>query len=119
MAVKAPKILYFIDGPVPNASNRLEANAMKGKGAQVVFRNARFADETAGNPEPCDGVAGDPIPDLYKKSNVKSADDVLAKYAEDQQAEADAMKQGASAGDADNLGSHSLPSLAHVPVRAR
>lgn len=79
MAIKAPRILFFIDGPVPTAANKIEANAMRGNGAIVCFRNSRFVggDGNDGAPEPNDGVAGK-VPTDYEGQ--PTADVAIKKY---------------------------------------
>lgn len=62
-SIKAPKILYFLNGSVPTPADRQTAAKMIG--AQVMFRNAqRVAAEHS--PEAADGVAG-AIPLAYSK----------------------------------------------------
>jgi hypothetical protein len=76
--MKTPKIIYFIDGPVPSPADKAEANVMRGKGIAVVFRNARFIDFEGGAGEPTDGVTGAAIPAAYK--DFKSAEEVIAVF---------------------------------------
>lgn len=76
--MKAPKILYFIDGPVPSPADKAEANALRGKGVSVVFRNARYVEVDGGVDEPADGVTGAVIPASYAEH--ASADTVVTAF---------------------------------------
>lgn len=119
--VKAPKILYFIDGPVPNSRNRQEALAFTAKGATVVFRNARFATkDDVSVEENTAAVMGDEkiIPDIYKKANLLSPDAAIAKYTEAMEADANAASGLNNDGEQDNMGTHTLPNKNQTPVRA-
>lgn len=58
--MKAPKILFFVDGMVPTAEDMIEAADITG---QVCFRNVR-AVPAEGSLEDCDGVAGQ-VPAMY------------------------------------------------------
>lgn len=60
--MKAPKILFFVDGMAPSAEDMAAASEING---QVVFRNAR-AVPSEGALETCDGVAGK-VPPQYSK----------------------------------------------------
>ncbi len=59
--MKQPKILFFINGPVPSEKDYEEAAEI---GVAVSYRNTLFVGGVAA--EPCDGVAGD-VPKEYKK----------------------------------------------------
>lgn len=59
--MKAPRILYFIHGPMPTAAQAVEAESL---GLGVVFRNASLIGPDE-NREKCDGVAG-LVPAQYK-----------------------------------------------------
>jgi hypothetical protein len=120
--IKAPKILYFIDGPVPNQRNRQEALAFTAKGATVVFRNARFATkDDVSVEENTAAVLGDEkiIPDIYKKANLLSPDAAIAKYTEAMDKEANAASGVNNDGEQDNMGTHTLPNKNQTPVRAQ
>lgn len=116
MSVKQPKLLFFINGPVPNADNNAEANGYRGKGAVVMFRNAQRADDADGAPEKADGVLGD-VPAKYKDQ--PSADAALETYRkaveEDQRKYAEAAEKMGAVG---NLGGATTAHLASVPVAA-
>lgn len=56
MQTKKVKVIYFIDGPVPTAEQRVEADRLTTAKQAVVFRNNRYTDE--GGLEKCDFVAG-------------------------------------------------------------
>lgn len=120
--VKMPRILYFIDGPAPNAANQLEANGYRGKGATVAFRNTRHLD-TEATPEPCDGVMG-AVPDAYKllitAGKLKTAEDAMGAYnvAVEKEQTLFAAQVAAAGGVQDNLGTHTVSRLAQVPVAA-
>lgn len=58
---KYPRILFFINGPVPSAADYDAAEAF---GPNCVFRNARLAEDDTGAMEICDGVAGE-VPQRY------------------------------------------------------
>ncbi len=60
--MKAPKILFFIDGFQPTPDDMAAAAEIAG---QVCFRNARVI-PSEGSLEACDGVAG-AVPATYKK----------------------------------------------------
>lgn len=60
--MKAPKILFFVDGVAPTPEDLAEASEIS---AQVCYRNAR-AVPAEGSLEACDGVAGH-VPAPYKK----------------------------------------------------
>jgi len=60
--MKAPKILFFIDGFQPSPDDLAAASEIAG---QVCFRNARVI-PSEGALEACDGVAGH-VPPTYKK----------------------------------------------------
>lgn len=60
--MKAPKILFFVDGMAPSPEDMANAAEITG---QVCFRNAR-AVPAEGSLEACDGVAGH-VPAPYKK----------------------------------------------------
>ena len=107
--VKSPKILYFISGPVPNKQNQLEADALRGKGATVSFRNARFVDNDI--PEQAEGVTG-AVPELFKQ--FPTAEEAMKNYATAREADTSSMGSNAE----DNLGDHTLPNTAQTPVRA-
>jgi hypothetical protein len=76
--MKTPKIIYFIDGPVPTPADKAEANALRGKGVSVVFRNARYVEVESGVGEPADAVTGAAVPLAYK--DFKSAEEVVAAF---------------------------------------
>ena len=114
--VKQPRILYFIDGPTPTPQQTIEANALRGKGAIVSFRNARYAGTDGGGAEACDGIAGN-APEQYK--GVTGVDEAVNKYNDELKSESDKLvaiqeKTGAS----DNFGTHTLPTAASTPVAA-
>lgn len=117
--IKQPKILFFIDGPVPNAANKREALSFTAKGACVVFRNARFTKDDVSREENTAAVLGDPdiIPAIYK-TNILSPDEAIAKYVELMDADAKAATNKTATGEEDNMGSHTLPSMAQIPVAA-
>jgi hypothetical protein len=58
---KAPRILYFLTGPVPTEAERKDAVRY---GSGVTYRNANLV-PSEGATEACDGVAGT-VPPLYK-----------------------------------------------------
>lgn len=60
--MKAPKILFFVDGMAPTPDDMAAAAEITG---QICFRNARVI-PAEGALEECDGVAGH-IPAPYKK----------------------------------------------------
>lgn len=60
--MKAPKILFFVDGVAPSPEDMAQAAEITG---QICFRNAR-AVPAEGSLEACDGVAGH-VPAPYKK----------------------------------------------------
>lgn len=72
--MKAPKILFFVDGMAPSAEDLAAASEING---QVVFRNAR-AVPSEGALETCDGVAGK-VPPQYSK--LPTAEQATAKRA--------------------------------------
>lgn len=72
--LKAPKILYFLEGPVPKANEEVVAYAKYGP--SVYFRNGALADSDA-TVEPCDGVAGT-VPQAY--AHFPAADNVIQTY---------------------------------------
>lgn len=82
-ALKAPKILFFVDGMAPSSEDMAEAAEITG---QVCFRNAR-AISAEGSLEACDGVAGKVPPQYSKLPTAKEA-------AKAHTAKVKAMKQG-------------------------
>lgn len=83
--MKAPKILYFIDGFQPSPQDMEAASEITG---QVCFRNARVI-PAEGSLEACDGVAG-AVPATYKK--LPTAAQAMKAHA----AKVKALKQGDS-----------------------
>lgn len=71
MNIKQPKILFFIDGPVPSEVEKLDAFDL---GVPVQFRNAQHVFKVE---EEADGVAG-VIPKAYAKH--PTAEDALKAY---------------------------------------
>lgn len=113
---KSPKILYFIDGPVPNSRNRQEASALIAKGATVVFRNARFVSKDDVSPEEnTAAVMGDDkiIPTIYK--TFPSPEEAVAKYVAAMEADSKAPSGLNNDGEQDNFGTHTLPNPNQVP----
>jgi hypothetical protein len=119
MAITQPKVLYFINGPVPSPNDNVAANGLRGRGANVSFRNARYADgDQHGAPEAADGVLG-AIPESYKKHT--TADEAMTKYekaVEDENARLTqlASKPGAAT---DNFGTATLSDPGRRPVAAQ
>lgn len=75
MKLTWPKILHFIDGPVPTADDN---QMLQSHGPGVVFRNAVHVPKKGeGAIEPCDGVSGK-VPDTYK--HLPSGDDAIEAY---------------------------------------
>lgn len=83
--MKAPKILYFVDGFQPTSEDISAASEITG---QVVFRNARVI-PAEGALEACDGVAGK-VPAPYKK--LPTAEQAIKAHA----AKVKALKHGDS-----------------------
>lgn len=73
--MKAPKILYFVDGMAPTSEDMQKAADIKG---QVCFRNAR-AVPSEGSLEKCDGVAGK-VPATYR--NMPTAEQAIRSHVE-------------------------------------
>lgn len=113
MKTNVPKILFFIDGPVPNQANHTAANALRADGAQVMFRNARFDDSAM---ETCDGVAGPAIPKRYL--TVATAEKAIEEYKQRLAKPTDGNGKTVNESFTDNLGSHTMPNPATVPQAA-
>lgn len=89
MNLKQPKIIFFIDGPVPSETEKLDAFDL---GVPVQFRNAQHVTRVE---EDCDGVAGN-VPAPYAKH--ASAEDALKAYkAEVKKARAKLLEVGGKA----------------------
>lgn len=82
--MKQPKILFFIDGPVPTDAERLEAFDLQ---AQVAFRNAQHVTRVD---EECDGVAG-AVPEAY--ADFPDAEEALAAYKAELAAQRDKLAE--------------------------
>jgi len=73
-----PRVLFFIDGPVPSVTDKQQANTLRGQGAIVSFRNVRYVGEVgAGVEEKAHGVAG-AVPDVY--AGHTTAEDAIKAY---------------------------------------
>jgi len=84
MKVKQPKILFFIDGPVPSEADQVAVYELN---TSVVFRNAQHVFSVD---EECDGVAGD-VPKAY--ANYPTAAEALKIYRTDIKAMRAKMKE--------------------------
>ncbi len=89
MNLKQPKIIFFIDGPVPSEAEKLDAFDL---GVPVQFRNAQHVSRIE---EECDGVTGH-VPEAYKDH--PTAEDALKAYkAEVKKARAKLLEVGGKA----------------------
>ena len=85
-----PRVLFFIDGPVPSVSDKQQANKLRGQGALVSFRNVKYVGEAGGGvEEKAHGVAG-AIPATYKDH--ASAEDAIKAYQDGLVAESAGME---------------------------
>jgi len=92
MNLKQPKIIFFIDGPVPSEAEKLDAFDL---GVPVQFRNAQHVSRVE---EECDGVTGH-VPEAYK--GYATAEDALKAYkAEVKKARAKLLEVGGKAPEA-------------------
>ena len=81
--MKTPKVLFFINGPVPTADDRQQAAELEAQGNNVGFRNLQWVTPDAGI-EIFDALAG-AVPKLYQ--------DFLAKLELDDEFQADIERQ--------------------------
>ena len=81
--MKTPKVLFFINGPVPTADDLQQAAELEAQGNKVGFRNVQWVTPDAGI-EIFDALAG-AVPKMYQ--------DFLAKLESDDEFQADIERQ--------------------------
>jgi hypothetical protein len=117
-----PRILYFIDGPVPTKE---QADALAKMGPKAAFRNARMvSDLPLSSLEDCDAVAGDvpkryaetyPTVDALTAGNVDRPSDYDLPHASMTGSYTDAGNEAARAARPPAVGDFVTPTAPRVP----